>query len=66
MIMLTFIHEILNKIIKQKKILYVLKFKENIPINLQKIIKKFNNYFKDYNLVLFSSNKTGTKSLENL
>ena len=60
-----FIHEILNKIIKQKKILYVLKFKENIPINLQKkIIKKFNNYFKDYNLVLFSNNKTGTKSLE--
>lgn len=57
--------KILNKIITETKEIYIFKFKESIPINLRKkIIKKFQNKFKNFLILLYSKKITGVSSLE--
>jgi len=56
---------ILRKILKKSKEVYILKFKENIPINIRKkIIKKFQKNFKSFIIILYTKKITGTNSLE--
>ena len=56
---------ILKKILKKPNEIYILKFKENIPMNIrEKIIKKFQINFKNFMIILFTKKITGTDSLE--
>ena len=56
---------ILKKILKKPNEIYILKFKENIPMNIrEKIIKKFQINFKNFKIIFFTKKITGTDSLE--
>jgi hypothetical protein len=60
-----FQNQILNKILINSSEVYIFKFKESIPKNIQKkIINKFQVNFKNFVIILYTKKNTGTNSLE--
>ena len=60
-----FQNQILNKILINTSDVYIFKFKESIPKNIQKkIINKFQVNFKNFVIILYTKKITGTNSLE--
>jgi len=60
-----FKNDILLNIINDKDYVYVFKFKNVIPRNIQvNLIKNLKNHFHEYKIILFVKKNTGTDSLE--
>ena len=60
-----FKNDILLNIINDKDYVYVFKFKNVIPRNIQvNLIKNLKNHFHEYKIILFEKKNTGTDSLE--